>query len=105
MAYDAAVKGKRYDHTLPTTEFIIRTTMYHAHGIIFRHAPVSEILVMHWHVAVNQGKLFGQFSIFKLYALYHIGRALAIILDALHVAMTQAFEIDAFDLFLGNIEP
>ena len=105
VSHDTTIIGEWYDHTLSAAEFIIRTTMYHAHGIIFRHASVSEILVMHWHVAVDQCKLFGQFSIFKFYALHHIGRALAIIQDTLHAAMTQALEIGTFDFFLRHVEP
>jgi hypothetical protein len=105
MPHDATIIGEWYDHTLPAAEFVIGSTMYHSYGIILRHAPVSVILMMYWHVGINQGKLFGKFSIFELDALHHIGCALAIIQDALYTAMTQAFEIGTFDFFFRNVEP
>jgi hypothetical protein len=79
VTYQATVIGKWYDHSLTTTELVIRPTVYHAARIVFGYVSIPEILPVYWHVGIYQGEFFRQITVFKFYALHCVEGALPII--------------------------
>jgi hypothetical protein len=57
------------------------------------------------HVCIYQRKIFGQVTILESNVLHDISSALPICQDALHAAMSQAFEICALDLLNWYRQP
>ena len=105
MPYDATIIGKWHDQAWSRCPFLIGQAAGHAHGIVQGYASILEILIVCGGVLVHYDKSFRQVTILELDVLYGIGSPLPIVQDALYRSVSQAFEIDALDLFRGNIHP